>query len=64
MKNRILAVLLALVLAVGLIVVGNGVSFAFSQSTYVSKYEKDWLKDGDMYVEYDFGTWALMMMRF
>lgn len=47
---------LALIIA-GVLLIDQGASMAFSQSTRVQKDRKGWLSRGNMYVEYDFGTW-------
>ncbi|WP_019133702.1 hypothetical protein [Kallipyga massiliensis] len=35
----------------------SGLTYAFTQSATVNRNQKDWLKRGGMYVEYDFGSW-------
>ncbi|WP_308539894.1 hypothetical protein [uncultured Murdochiella sp.] len=47
---------LALIIT-GVLLIDQGASMAFSQSTRVQKDRKGWLSRGNMYVEYDFGTW-------
>lgn len=57
MRKLISAVLSVVFVVTVMVVVHIGTVCAFSQTVHVHKDEKDWLSAGNMYVEYDYGTW-------
>ncbi|WP_282919020.1 hypothetical protein [Levyella massiliensis] len=57
MRNWRKTFVFVVLIIVGVLIIDQGASMAFSQSTRVQRDRKGWLSRGNMYVEYDFGTW-------